>query len=219
MYVKLPEQQHLPRSMEMGRYKGLVYYKDQPSTPRFNASVTCRKCLMQGHHSSTCTNDWVCTACRQPGHKRGQCLLSEADKDADTSDEQEGNVDQTGNADLAQHKEGAEPQEGHPEDKEFMPPAVALKQRRRKPIHKKTTSSVPQNTSSAGKITHFIASFRDRATIDTTLSDSETMTRRNPSATSRPARSPKTPPEVQNDAAKRSKNTPAAKNDDPGGGK
>ena len=85
VFLTLAAGKHLPRYMEMGRYKGAVYYRYQPTTGRFQAEVTCKKCLLQGHYANACPNDWVCTQCRRPGHKRGECPLQDKEDGDDES--------------------------------------------------------------------------------------------------------------------------------------
>ncbi|KAK3092391.1 hypothetical protein FSP39_002244 [Pinctada imbricata] len=32
------------------------------------------KCLQEGHKLAECPNDWVCRACKTPGHKEADCV-------------------------------------------------------------------------------------------------------------------------------------------------
>ncbi len=72
-----------------GRYRGSIYYKDQP-TGRMQPLMPCKKCLQPGHRMNECTGDWVCSTCNQPGHKRDQCTWEQDDDAVSTEHLQEG---------------------------------------------------------------------------------------------------------------------------------
>ncbi|KAK3100511.1 hypothetical protein FSP39_021070 [Pinctada imbricata] len=59
---------HIPKTIEIGRYRAVVYYKGQP-----NDNVKCTKCLDKGHSAKECTNDIVCHHCYRSGHKATDC--------------------------------------------------------------------------------------------------------------------------------------------------
>ena len=221
VYVKLPEDKHLPRSMET------VYYRDQPSSTysgKFIAEVTCKKCLLQGHHAAFCKNDWVCTACRRPGHKRGECPLDETTAEVAETATQASSQDNASQEDsVADHSEDNEVNEpsataSHPDMaaiQQQAKPDGDIKTRRRRKVKKKTTphSAAPSSGGASSKITDFITTMRARAATDTTVSDSETPDGKRKA---RPVRSPKTPPEEQHDNSKRVKVKPGGDKDSGG---
>lgn len=56
--------------MSFGKFKAKVIHKGQ-----IKPVVKCSKCFEVGHYIHACTNDWMCTQCNKPGHKRGNCPL------------------------------------------------------------------------------------------------------------------------------------------------
>ena len=67
VFITLPKVP-LDRSLKVSAFNASIYHKEQKLVKK---PVTCSNCLEKGHHVSSCTNDTVCMACRQPGHKRG----------------------------------------------------------------------------------------------------------------------------------------------------
>ena len=65
-------------------FRATLYHKEQPrydDRPR-----TCNNCLQNGHTSRECTNEVVCHACNNPGHRRGdpRCdAISQRDDEED----------------------------------------------------------------------------------------------------------------------------------------
>ncbi|VDH92686.1 Hypothetical predicted protein, partial [Mytilus galloprovincialis] len=61
----------LPRFIRIGKYRAMVFQKDQmPSTKDNHDNLVCNKCFQNGHTFRDCQNDWVCKQCKLPGHKQ-----------------------------------------------------------------------------------------------------------------------------------------------------
>ncbi len=233
VYVKLPEQP-LPRSMEMGRYRGTVYHTGQVVAPRESQNyMTCRKCLLPGHIAAFCKNDWVCSLCRMPGHKRNECgRLTPAkpyNADSDDPDITDDNTSVVGHtADNA-----VLPQEGIAADQtqdtatetttpttttdgatsktstagQKNQPDKVQKERRAKTKKKKAKKTAPP--SDTQKITEFISSCRSQAE-----GAASAQTPRGQERKSKNVRTPPTPAEDMNDDSKRLKHEGANDDDD-----
>ncbi len=200
-----PDSKPLPRTLAMGRYRGSIYYKDQPYTARFDAQLTCRKCLQQGHHIKDCVNDWVCSDCRMPGHKRGQCPLTSETTAANPYNEEteeESDTPEPEDSDDNDDEPEQVTSDGQPEKPEAAAAAVEAKDTRpastkgnRKPKKAKVIRSQPAQTAGS-KITRFLKDCRNKA--EETQSDAETV--QTPHGNRKPVtRSPRTPPEEQHD--------------------
>ena len=214
VFLELPDGKHLPRHLEMGRYRSSVYYRNQPlHVGRFNPDVTCKKCLLQGHFANSCPNDWVCTACRRPGHRRGQCPLDDkstvnSDDDAsrhaeaDDSSSEHGDEDEPTGSQHGSGQKDASVSQSHG----TTPANKATPRRKIKAkTKKKKKQDLTANIADEAKITKFLSAVRHRDAANSTVSDSEVAAATQQGKASKPVRSPKTPPEDQNDAAKRSK--------------
>ena len=53
-----------PKTLQSGLFNATLFHKEQKR-------VTCSNCLLQGHHSSTCTSSVKCRQCFADGHKAG----------------------------------------------------------------------------------------------------------------------------------------------------
>ena len=69
----------LNRYVRLAGFKSRIFHDGQITGP---AMATCSRCLISGHHVSTCVNPFVCQLCKQPGHKRYECTQSR-DKPSD----------------------------------------------------------------------------------------------------------------------------------------
>ncbi|CAG2247625.1 CNBP [Mytilus edulis] len=69
-----PLEKPLPRFIRIGKYRAMVFHKDQmPSTKDNQLNLVCNKCYQNGHKFRDCQNDWVCKQCKLPGHKQADC--------------------------------------------------------------------------------------------------------------------------------------------------
>lgn len=87
LIAALPLENPLPRSMSIGKYRATVIHRDQNTQQK---SLTCNKCLQEGHKAFNCTNDWVCRNCRKEGHRQDECPEKlEKEECTDTQDNDE----------------------------------------------------------------------------------------------------------------------------------
>lgn len=218
VYIKFEGASEIPRSMEMGRYRASVYYRgQQPSSRGYNTGITCKKCLLPGHRAHACLNDWVCHACRRPGHKRGSPECPAVPEERGETDEPPSGQEQEDQKEepVAEHTDESGPDETVEQPGPITGQAVSAvpKQRRKsqRMVKKKAAPGVQNprqgadNTSS--KITKFLASMKDRGTVENSASDTEATTGKKNPLQQRQVRSPRTPPETQNDQSKRPKDT------------
>ncbi|KAK3107401.1 hypothetical protein FSP39_013744 [Pinctada imbricata] len=78
---------HLPKSIEIGRYRATINYKGQTD----GKSQQCKRCLRTGHPTRECPNDIVCLECHDTGHMMSECpdqldndqLETESDADSE----------------------------------------------------------------------------------------------------------------------------------------
>lgn len=218
VFVKLPAQP-LPKMIEMGRYRGTVYYQGQETT-HVSKNVTCRKCLLPGHLAADCRNNWVCSLCRKPGHKRQECghtILSPpygTDRDnadtasASTNTPLSGAISKTPEPKDDKKKKkkktettpapGLSPPSGTYRDNADtastntpLSGAISKTPVPKEEKKKKETTPAPGTQ----KITSFIASCRSQSEAAANNINTPTEQQRK----SRYARSPRTPPEAMND--------------------
>ena len=63
IYIDVPKKA-LPKTLQIGLFNATLFHKEQKL-------VTWSNCLLQGHHSSTCTSPVKCRQCFADGHKAG----------------------------------------------------------------------------------------------------------------------------------------------------
>jgi len=169
----------------------------------------------------------ICTACKQPGHKRGQCLLDKNTEEdnltsksygslSESSDEDdpcESHADFEGATSTQQPYSAIQSEEREADAQQAtnsqQPNAACQPMEReaasrRKMKHKsvKKRKQVSAMAAEDTKITAFLTAVRQRDTGDDNLANLEAELK---SQVGKPVRSPKTPPEEQNDNSKRSK--------------
>lgn len=73
VFVSVPDRP-LEKFMKVSFFNAKIYHKEQKLLAK---SVTCSKCLQDGHHASQCNNEIVCRVCKKQGHKKGdpRCSL------------------------------------------------------------------------------------------------------------------------------------------------
>ena len=64
-YITTPTKP-LDKTLKICSFNVSISHREQDAQPR-----PCRKCLQPGHNAFVCTNEMVCLACRQPGHRKG----------------------------------------------------------------------------------------------------------------------------------------------------
>ena len=64
-----PPSKPVPREMSFGLFKAKIFHFGQDNS----STVTCSRCLSQGHHRSKCSNSIVCRRCKLPGHIQLDC--------------------------------------------------------------------------------------------------------------------------------------------------
>lgn len=65
-----PPRQPLPRHVSIASFKARIFHNGQVTEASL---ATCSRCLVTGHHASTCSKPFVCKNCRQPGHRAFEC--------------------------------------------------------------------------------------------------------------------------------------------------
>lgn len=133
--------------------------------------------MLRAENAADCRNDWVCSLCRKPGHKRQECgqtiLSPPSGTDRDNADTASTNTPLSGAI-----SKTPEPKEEKKKKKKETTPAPGIQ-----------------------KITSFIASCRSQSEAAENNINTPTEQQRN----STYARSPRTPPEAMNDDVKRNK--------------
>ena len=79
LFITVPPQP-LERKLKVCYYNASVWHEEQKQVRKV---VKCSNCLETGHHHSSCDQEVVCIACRQPGHKRGSELCQIAGEAAE----------------------------------------------------------------------------------------------------------------------------------------
>ena len=69
VYIDQPRQP-LPRHVSIASFKARIFHQGQVTEASL---ATCSRCLVTGHHASTCSKPFVCKHCRQPGHRAFEC--------------------------------------------------------------------------------------------------------------------------------------------------
>ncbi|KAL8619992.1 hypothetical protein ACOMHN_015274 [Nucella lapillus] len=74
VYITVPSIP-LPKSLEIGPFRGSLYHKEQKKADRQHHSE-CRRCLTKGHRIVDCTAPIKCRQCLKDGHKAGDAESS-----------------------------------------------------------------------------------------------------------------------------------------------
>ena len=64
-----PMEKVLPRTLRISKYMAVLLHKEHKTD---SSQLTCNKCLQTGHVLRECPNEWVCTTCNNPGHKKAE---------------------------------------------------------------------------------------------------------------------------------------------------
>ena len=80
-----PPRQPLPRHVSIASFKARIFHHGQVTEASL---ATCSRCLVTGHHASTCSKPFVCKTCRQPGHRAFECTVRDGDSEGVTQSHQ-----------------------------------------------------------------------------------------------------------------------------------
>ena len=80
-----PPRQPLPVHVSIASFKARIFHHGQVTEASL---TTCSRCLVTGHHASTCSKPFVCKDCRQPGHRAFECTVRKGDSEGVTQSHQ-----------------------------------------------------------------------------------------------------------------------------------